>query len=759
MNGRFTKILSMLLAVIMLFSISVPAMAVETGEEYLSELRIVYADDYEEACEIISEGAFKDYKVLDANLNEDGDGDGVWLAYKTTTDIEDAITDLTVMQMGGGYKEGNYQQMIKESYEEYVAMGTLYLEAIDYLTEAYDADYFLAKSAIRQLNFYTIKTQENIGLEVPAFEGEKLGDILYDGIDEKELATIFFQGNKYVLENVRSLIAMGVSYNEDGKTYLEKVADEVARYIADDTVYDDEDYDAVAMSILTALTPVRDMLKQLEINEDKLDYTDEDLTDEEIYYSEAKLVAEMLREVSYLDGETLYDFVMNYEDDGDHSDIYPLVAALNEGQYAMTSLYHFYDVIRYNEASCRVEDIEEELLEAEAIYSENPINVYIGVDRSVYTGTFALTTEAYRADAYSQMDLMDEFMGTSERREGIATGALLGGISGLVFTLGCMMRYQEISTYPSQLPGLKAIYDRAITRAAEGVANSSSALPSSFANVGYNNAQFINETFAQYFPGTDLSSMTFAQKVAALKAAPDVDGFSSEIVNDISNSLAKANSKITPVSATAPMGFATGVILIGGGVMFLYSMFTLISTIHNYYNPKYDDVPIAIVDMIETIDGDRYIKYDAVFEAETRGKKDYIPGDLNSYEGQRWNALYYTKSYEAGKPLLADEFEVSNTSNKPRDNYAPVRGFGSVVCYDLNRHNFDPGISIYLSVKRSRNDKSAVTDVPDVIGSVFSAGSAALAGGIGAVVGIGATLATQNILKKKKNEKDSEATA
>ena len=45
MNGRFTKILSMLLAVIMLFSISVPAMAAETGEEYLSELRIVYADD------------------------------------------------------------------------------------------------------------------------------------------------------------------------------------------------------------------------------------------------------------------------------------------------------------------------------------------------------------------------------------------------------------------------------------------------------------------------------------------------------------------------------------------------------------------------------------------------------------------------------------------------------------------------------------------------------------------------------------------
>jgi hypothetical protein len=105
-------------------------------------------------------------------------------------------------------------------------------------------------------------------------------------------------------------------------------------------------------------------------------------------------------------------------------------------------------------------------------------------------------------------------MGTSERREGIATGALLGGISGLVFTLGCMMRYQEVSTYPTQLPALKGIYDRAITRAAEGVANSSSALPSSFANVGYNSESLIN-LYSQKNGCDDLAVFPFREITVA----------------------------------------------------------------------------------------------------------------------------------------------------------------------------------------------------------------------------------------------------
>ena len=139
-------------------------------------------------------------------------------------------------------------------------------------------------------------------------------------------------------------------------------------------------------------------------------------------------------------------------------------------------------------------------------------------------------------------------------------------------------------------------------------------------------------------------------------------------------------------------------------------------------------------------------------EAEAKKNGDYAAGDLNAFEAQRWNALYYTKSYEAGKPLLADEFMISISNNQAKRGYTPVHRFGEVVCYDLNKYNFNDDISVYLSVKQSKKDKSAVADVPEVVGSIFANGFWMLFGGFGALFGVGGTLGTQALLKKKKTK-------
>ena len=128
----------------------------------------------------------------------------------------------------------------------------------------------------------------------------------------------------------------------------------------------------------------------------------------------------------------------------------------------------------------------------------------------------------------------------------------------------------------------------------------------------------------------------------------------------------------------------------------------------------------------------------------------YAPGDLNGFSAQRWNALYYTKSYEAGKPLLADEFSLSGSNNQPKTGYTPVHRFGEVVCYDLNKYSFNDNTSLYLSVKQSKNDKAAVSEVPKVVGSIFANGVWLLFAGAGALVGVGCTLGTQALWKKKK---------
>ena len=782
------KVLYSMIAAILVIatvcSLAVPAFAAG-NEEYICELRLIYAEDYDEAKEIIAEGEFKEYKVLNENLNENSDEIGVWLAYKTTTNIEDAITDLAIMQMNGGYSDGNYQEMIKQSYDEYVAMGQIYLQAIEYFIEAYDADDYLAEVARRQLNFFNVVSINIPEEDIPTFEGERLGDIFYEGIDEYELATIFFQGNSYVLDNVRALLAMGVSYNEDGKSYYDKVGDAAAEMKDDPSAYADDDLDALAALIAPSIGVFADMFKELATVEDELNFEDEEFTDLELFYLEYYSIAQRMRKVEYLGGKTLYQFCLDYVlDEEDYSELYPLAYALNEGQQAMTKVFHYYDVVRYSATDYSEEAMEETLAPMEEKYGETPFNVYEGVDRTIYYGTFALTSAAERADAYTDENtLADAFFGEEAGQSfGINMCLLTTGATLMVTAYGVM----NIATEAG-----KELARKAAEKASENVANyvaNSAATKGTFTisnatnltgTMQINNLSYdslVNHIILKYYDGvTEIStSAPFADKIeflnnnfnngfaylhsangqtsvnADLSAFQQMNKSISEGQQAATLKSQQAQSQVATATASTGAKIFSGVLYVAGGAMLLYSAYNLIMTVYNYYHPDYEDIPLSMVDLIDTIDGDRYIKYDVVLEAETNDKGEYSAADLNAFEAKRWNALYYTKSYEAGKPLLADTFTVSNTNNQPKAGYTPVHRFGEQICYDLNKYNFDGDTNIYLSVKQSKNDKFAAAGVPEVVGSMFSAGYLFLAGGVGVALGVGGTFATQSIFKKKK---------
>ena len=767
MKKMVKRLLSMFLVVSMFFSATFPTFAAGTGEEYICELRLVYAENYEEAKEILADSEFKDYKLLKENLNKDSGEIGVWLAYKTTTDIEDAITDLAVMQMNGGYSEGNYQEMIKESYEEYIAMGEIYLDAINYFAEAYDAGHYLAEIAYRQLNFYNVVSEGIPDDKIPDFEGERLGDIFYDGIDEYELATMFLQGNSYALNSIRSLIAMGVSYNEDGKTYLEKVGEAAKKMAADSTVFYNENYDEYAEKIALAIDYLCKMFEELENVEAELNYNDDTMTDMESTYLEHMAVAELMRKVDYLEGKTLYQFCLDYQlDKEDYSSLYPLVAALNEGQRAMTMVYHYYDVVRYSVSNYSKEVIEGKLAEMEEKYGAYPFNVYTGVDRTIYYDTFAITSAASRANAYSEYSIADALFG--EGRIGTTVISIVSGVVGAgLFACALNMTRDLCNELTSSISSnandvVNALTTKMTIARLNGVTEV------------FSYEEIVNSYMATYMAKTnqvvDFTSWSFLDKIAYMDSHIPNDIFETTdalsganwgVYKLISKDVAKVTSEAAKVSNDAQIAaeaamfkaeFLVGGMYLLGGAMMIYSAVSIAKTIYYYYNPKYDDIPTAMVDLIETIDGDRYIKYDVVFEAETRDDGKYSAGDLNAFEGQRWNALYYTKSYEAGKPLLADEFVISNTNNQSKNGYTPVHRFGEVVCYDLNKYNFSGNTNIYLSVKQSENNKYAASGVPELVGSMFGAGFLFLAGGIGAVLGVGGTLGTMKVLSRKKSE-------
>ncbi len=114
------KIISLVLTAALLLSVfAMPAHAA-SNEVFVSDVALVYEDSVEAAKEAI---AGTDWKLFEQDLNADADymiDDGVYLIYKTSNNVEDAITDLRVMDMYGGYSTSNYQRQLEASRQKYL---------------------------------------------------------------------------------------------------------------------------------------------------------------------------------------------------------------------------------------------------------------------------------------------------------------------------------------------------------------------------------------------------------------------------------------------------------------------------------------------------------------------------------------------------------------------------------------------------------------------------------------------------------------
>ena len=179
--------------------------------------------------------------------------------------------------------------------------------------------------------------------------------------------------------------------------------------------------------------------------------------------------------------------------------------------------------------------------------------------------------------------------------------------------------------------------------------------------------------------------------------------------------------------------------------MIIFSVYS-ISKIVNKYNPKYTKIPANMVDTVETADGNRFINYTVVNSLYQDGDKTAEkPGDLNAYDGVQWNAIYYTKSYEAGKCMTATGYFIDSADNFGK--YTPVAAFGKNICYDLNSFNDnDSTENIFIAFGNSNNKKTAETSIPTVIGSSFAYGAIAISGVTGLCLG----MCIMSLIKRKK---------
>ena len=663
------RIISLLLIVTTLFTTFAVNVSAASQEEFISEVALIYEDSVEEAKAAI---AGTDWKLYEQDLNPDADAfldDGVYLIYKTSTNVEDAITDLRVMDMYGGYSTGNYEKQLEASREAYLKMVKYIRTAAAEFKTLFEAGDEMAKIAYRQMNYYRDADTKML-----------MGDFMLNIPSDEALVTVMMEGNMYVVTNLISLLAIGIS-GASGETLATRID---AMYQIKDTLTDIDYYDKANL-FSAEFSELAAAVKRYNALSAEYDLTDEDMSEEEFeFLTQYVVIAGMLEQIPYGE-ETLKDFIV--KDGWELKDLYPVVAALSEGQLALSEMGVFTTVLQYGASSKPIEKLYATLEEVEAEMTDADGNlkvfdVYAGVDRSIFDGNFAFTTAAERQQALTGKEwTYDYYYLSEEAQNNVPETAMLAMVASGLATLAAM----PITIKITAMIGSKALL-----------------------------AGFPVETVRQY-------------------VSWKIYGF-----------LTGGEASFTPISGAAKYFYAAGIGLLVAAIG-VYG----ISYWHGYYNPDYTPIPNNMVDVKETDIGDKYIKYTAakVFENGELSEKN---ADLNAYEGREWNALYYTKDATAGK-CLTPKFVYSETSSTIARRHQGISMFGETEAFNLNSHVFnDDAPGVYVTIRYSTTKKAAA-DVPTVVGSMFATGALyALTALAGAGAGVGGTILLQNAKKKKK---------
>ena len=386
------KIISLLLIVATLlttFSISVSA---ATTEEFISEVALIYKDSVEDAKKAI-EGT--DWKLFEQDLNPKADymfDDGVYLIYKTSTNVEDAITDLRVMDMYGGFSISSYEKQLEASREEYKKNVQEIRTIAAEFKALYEAGDAMAALAYRQLNYYKdVKTTN--GTETDMLMGDFF---LNMPTDDLIVVQVLLEGNSLVVSNLFTLLAIGLSNSSNSLD--KRVAD---NYAIRDTLSDEACYDN-AIALVEPLNKVAAKIKQYDTLKDKYALEDGSMTEAEYEFIREVGAVAALSESIKLGDITLADMLRKGE--WTYKDLYPIVASFSAGQLSLIKMGAFEILLTHANPSSSIEDLTElvDAVEAKMIEKDGyikPIDLYIGVDRSIFNGSFAMTSAAERQQA------------------------------------------------------------------------------------------------------------------------------------------------------------------------------------------------------------------------------------------------------------------------------------------------------------------------------------------------------------------------
>lgn len=739
MKSVILKLISLTLCVAMTFNLAITASAApsrNTGTvKFLSEVALIEAESTEQANEILAllkkteNGGFEGMISLDLN---NGGKTKVYLAYKSSTNVDDAITDLAVMNMNGDYTIGNYEQLLNETMNEYIAVAKDYRTMALEFKANYDAGELGARTAYRQMNYYYV--EEN---GVKTYMGDYL---LNFPQDETDFAKMLFSGNLNIITNLRALMSMAVGDRE--KTLADRISASYSAAKTDESIYSNSAYEEVAKQLRLQFEDLKKQLNNLPVELEKIEKDTE--LDAEIKadfkiviqqnLDNAKAFYELLKEIP-MEDTNLGDYVMN-STTIELQKLFPIVAAATTAEALMMEYKSFYTLLLYDVLEKGESALDEMLAEFEKDYE--PISVYHGVQNDLTAGTIGVTGNAGLVSSSTGKSFIAGQNGDSGSTVLKNVGFSVLGAGGVASIIG------------------GAAY-LAVKKSAATAAYNSLKLA---ADTATQNFEHFSNSLKWYIRDyTQMVSTSYSSNIITQEGLYDaaitlygskIEHAKNQVVSagrelDIANSnLAAASDKLT--GAQIAMGSITIVL---GAVMMGVSIWQLVK-INSKYQPKYTEIPNNMVD-VATVEGlgDRFINYKNVPSYYMNdGSLANRENDMNAYDGVQWVSLYYTKNYEAGYCLTTTADLIAEET--VRSGYKGIHLFAHSSNYNLNSYcNREGAEKIYLAFKYSAKQKSAVTDVPSVIGTTFNTGTIAISAFAGFGVGIVLMLLVQ-VGKKRK---------
>ena len=677
------KFLSVIISIVLVFALCIgtctSAFAASSGKKYVKEVILSYGNTADEAKKWLTDN---DYEVLDSNLNDGADDTfstkrAVYLGYKTTSKADEAITDMKVMNMKGGYSIQDYQMLLSEQKDNLKVFFDNFKVAVQEYRNNYNAKQQRAIAAHDMLNMlYDDDTKQNLGDLLLNRVREEYTDEEYNALSADEQAkvgdmtTILMQGNSNAILTMEQNIAMATDESEtpwvnryqDAKTYdemLEELMDSDNLTVNDAEKELASKYDDDAKKIALNIENYRTYVAKYDIDELSLESTEAELEayqkEHEDFDCSAWLAVHMQCEVLKAltnDDVTLYDLIFSDDYDVTGDDmymLYPLVSVLSDGQRAcldFLSLYQLISLGTNDDTTAKATMDELGIASSEELKN---VSVYDGIDRTVFGEDVALTGDAYKLQASTGNSAAENWYSSFSTTTIILVTSFAVSTA---MTAGSWIYSSHLSKVADHIKSYDLYWaKRSVYESKNLIDHSETSL-------------------------SQLRSAGETEKADAL--AKRIDGYKERYDKELDTLKETKAASESASSWSKIMNYASVAMTCITAVLLAVSIWSTVDDIIDYYNATYTPIPSNMVNQgVSEKDEKVYTYYKAVkcnrvaqnmVTDSTKLLGDY--GDLNGDVGKQWVALYTTTDSAAGDPITTDFKVQYKDTNVPGDSTA-----------------------------------------------------------------------------------------